>query len=329
MMLATMGCFLARANELSKKSLCTGGALVALSACAHPPPAAEAPTSTATTATDGQIQRFHIGKLEAVALKDGDIDVANDGKTLGVGRSTTEVGDLLVAAGLPRERAELSIQPLLVKDGSHVLLFDAGAADAAWARGGRLSQSLALAGVISGQVTDVFISHAHLDHVGGLVTRTGTLAFPNALIHMSAPEWALMQKPEWVRMQMDPKASRVTSTIAPKVATFEPGAQILPDVTAVATPGHTPGHSSYEISSAGEKLLYVGDVAHHFVVSVQRPAWTIAFDQDAEAAGAMRQKTLASLAREHERVYAVHFPFPGVGQVRSTQGDGSVWVPEP
>ena len=80
MMLATMGCFLARANELSKKSLCTGGALVALSACAHPPPAAEAPTSTATTATDGQIQRFHIGKLEAVALKDGDIDVANDGR---------------------------------------------------------------------------------------------------------------------------------------------------------------------------------------------------------------------------------------------------------
>jgi glyoxylase-like metal-dependent hydrolase (beta-lactamase superfamily II) len=67
----------------------------------------------------------------------------------------------------------------------------------------------------------------------------------------------------------------------------------LPEIKAVATPGHTPGHSAYEISSNGEKLLYVGDIVHHYVLSVQHPDWSIAFDQDAAAAQAVRQKTLA------------------------------------
>jgi glyoxylase-like metal-dependent hydrolase (beta-lactamase superfamily II) len=289
--------------------------LSALAACAHAPPA----VGPSTSAQVGQIQRFRIGELEAVALKDGDIDIPNDGKTLGIGRSTAEVGDLLAAAGLPRERTELSIQPLLVKDGAHVLLFDTGAGSVSWARGGRLPQSLALAGVAPGEVTDIFISHSDLDHIGGLVTAGRALAFPSAVIHVSSPEWAAMQT--------NPEASGVTPTIAPTVAAFEPGARLLPEVMAVATPGHTPGHSSYEIASAGEKLFYLGDVAHHFVVSVQRPAWTIDYDQKAPAAEAMRQKVLASLAHDGELVYAVHFPFPGLGHVQ-TAGEGFVWVPQ-
>ena len=290
-------------------------ALSSLAACAHAPPAVTPPAPTPA----GQMQRFQIGALEAVALKDGDIDIPNDEKTLGIGRSTAEVGDLLAASGQPRERAELSIQPLLVKDGAHVLLFDTGAGNVSWARGGRLPRSLALAGVAPEQVTDIFLSHSDLDHVGGLVTGGGMLAFPNAVIHLSSPEWAAMQK--------NPEASGVTPAIAPKVVAFEPGARVSPEVTAIATPGHTPGHSSYEIASAGERLFYLGDVAHHFVVSVQRPAWTIDYDQNAPAAEAMRQKVLASLARDGERVYAVHFPFPGLGHVRSA-GEGFVWEPQ-
>ena len=95
--------------------------------------------------------------LDAVALKDGDIDVVNDGKTFGVGRPTADVAAVLSAAGLPSDALHLSIQPLLVRDGDRTLLFDTGAADATWARAGRLPASLRAAGVEPAQVTDVFL----------------------------------------------------------------------------------------------------------------------------------------------------------------------------
>jgi glyoxylase-like metal-dependent hydrolase (beta-lactamase superfamily II) len=176
-------------------------------------------------------------------------------------------------------------------------------------------KSLAAAGVAPADITDIFISHAHGDHVGGLVT-AGALVYPNAAIHMSAPEWAAMQA--------DDKAKPIATAIAAKVAPFEPGAKLLPEVTAVATPGHTAGHSSYEIASNGEKLFYLGDVAHHFVISLAHPTWSIAFDGDKPAAQAMRQQTLAKLAADHELVYAVHFPFPGLGHIQA-KGDGFAW----
>ena len=112
--------------------------------------------------------------------------------------------------------------------------------------------------------------------------------------------------------------------IAAKVAAFEPGAQVLPLVKAIATPGNTPGHSSYQIA---DQLFYLGDVAHHSVISVQRPAWPIAVDGDRSAAEAVRSRTVAMLAEHHIRVFAVHFPFPGIGQFVA-RGPTFAWQPE-
>lgn len=286
------------------------GFSLASAACSHATTSAPAPEPA------GPIYRFKIGALDAVALADGAFHLPNDGKMVGVDHSPSEIGDLLAAAGLPRDRIDIDIHPLLVKDGAHVLLFDTGLGEHGKPTGGNLPQALAAAGVAPGDVTDIFISHMHGDHVGGLVTAAGALAFPNAAIHMSAPEWAAMQA--------DDDAKKIATAIAPKVAPFEPDAQLLPEVTAVATPGHTPGHSSYEIASGGEKLFYLGDVAHHWVISLAHPSWTIGFDRDKPAAQAMRQQTLAKLAAAHERVFAVHFPFPGLGYV-SARGDGFAW----
>lgn len=299
------------------------GAMV--SGCSKPQPAAtETPTPATTSATQPadspDVFRFRIGALDAVALKDGDIEVANDGKTFGVGQSTDDVAALLAAAGQPTDALHLSIQPLLVRSGARVLLFDTGAADASFARAGRLPASLRAAGVEPAQVTDVFISHRHPDHVGGLLTRDGALAFPNAVIHLSAPEWEVLKS--------EADAAALVAAIAPKVATFQPGAEIVPGVvTAMAVTGHTPGHSAYEIESGDERVLYLGDSAHHFVISVQRPEWTVQFDENAPLAQAARRALLQRAADDRLRVYAVHFPFPGVGRVKA-QGDNFVWVPE-
>ncbi|MEZ0472687.1 MBL fold metallo-hydrolase [Luteimonas salinilitoris] len=282
------------------------------------PSASPAESQDASQSPD--IFRFNIGALDAVALKDGDIDADNDGKTFGVGRPTGDVSAVLAAAGQPTDTLHLGIQPLLVRSGSRVLLFDTGAADASFARAGRLPASLRAAGVEPSQVTDIFISHRHPDHVGGLLLPDGALAFPNATIHVSAPEWEALEA--------DGTSASLVSAVAPKVMAFEPGAVILPGlVTAVAVDGHTPGHSAYEIASGDQRLLYIGDSAHHHVISVQRPGWTIAYDEDAPTAQASRRALLQRAADQGLRIYAVHFPFPGLGHVRS-EGESFVWVPE-
>lgn len=305
-----------------------------LSACSGPTPSADtsAPAAPATTTASAapaaaapapqaaDVFRFRIGSLDAIALKDGDIDVANDGKVFGVGRPTADVAALVSAAGQPADMLHLSIQPLLVRAGDRVLLFDTGAGDVKWARAGRLQDVLRAAGVEAAQVTDIFISHRHPDHVGGLLTREGALAFPNAAIHLSAPEWNALKG--------DADAVSLTRAITPKVATFQPGAQVVPGVvTAVPVNGHTPGHSAYEIASGEDRLLYIGDSAHHYVISVQRPDWTVQYDENAREAEASRRALLQRAADGNLRVYAVHFPFPGIGHVKA-QGESFVWLPE-
>lgn len=281
---------------------------------------APAAQQAAASTNHRDIFRFKIGKLDAVALKDGDIDAANDGKTFGVGQPVKAVSALLAAAGQPTDTLHLSIQPLLVRSGTRVLLFDTGAADASFARAGRLPASMREAGVAPSQVTDIFISHRHPDHVGGLLTRDGALAFPNATIHISAPEWEALKK--------DGGSAALVTAITSKVETFKPGATIVPGVvTAVDVRGHTPGHSAYEITSGNERLLYIGDVVHHYVISVQRPEWTVEYDEDAPLAQVTRRAELKRIAENNSRVYAVHFPFPGLGHVKE-QGDSFVWVPE-
>lgn len=304
-------------------------AALAVAGCSRPAPApvANAPTPAAAPApatpappTDADIVRFRIGTLDAIALKDGDIDAANDGKTFGVGRPVDAVSTLLTANGLPTDALHLSVQPLLVRADGRVLLFDTGAGAAPWARAGKLPASLRAAGITPAQVTDIFISHRHDDHVGGLVGSDGALAFPNAAIHLSAPEWKAMQA--------DDKARALVAAITPKVATFAPGSAVIPGtVTAITDNGHTPGHSAYDITDGTGHLLYIGDSAHHSVVSVQRPEWSIAFDED-DALGKQRRREILKRAADGSlRVYAVHFPFPGIGKVEA-KGEGFVWVAE-
>lgn len=303
-----------------------------LGGCARPEPAATtataaAPptaTSTAPAAPAGtesaDIYRFRIGTLDAVALKDGDIEVPNDNKTFGIGQPLAASTALLTAAHVPTDVLHLSIEPLLVRSGDRVLLFDTGAAGASFAKAGRLQSSLHAAGVAPAQVTDIFISHGHQDHVGGLVDAAGALAFPNAAIHLSAAEWKTLQG--------DKDSAALVAAVTPKVQTFQPGAVLVPGVvTAVDLTGHTPGHSGYDITSGNEHLLFIGDAMHHFVLSVQRPDWTVAWDHDADTAKATRRALLQRAATQHLHLYAGHFPFPGVGQVQA-RGDGFVWVPD-
>jgi glyoxylase-like metal-dependent hydrolase (beta-lactamase superfamily II) len=199
-----------------------------------------------------------------------------------------------------------------------VLLFDTGAGANFGPGAGKLAASMTEAGIDPQSVTDIFISHSHGDHVGGLMNGEGALTYPNATIHLSNAEWKHLSATE--------NYAALAKAMKPKVEAFAPNAELIPGVVrAVEVKGHTPGHSAYRITSGQESLLYVGDSMHHFVVSVQKPEWIISFDGDGKKGAASRATLISDSAAAGQRIYAVHFPFPGLGKFEK-KGESFVWV---
>jgi Zn-dependent hydrolases, including glyoxylases len=288
-----------------------------------PESAAPAESAAATIATDN-VYEFRIGELAAFALKDGTFVFPNDGKIFAINRSPDDVTKLLESAGVSSTELSLSIQPLLVKAGDKVLLFDTGVGSGGGEAAGKLLDSMSEAGIDPASVTDIFISHSHGDHIGGTVSEDGALVFPNATVHLSAPEWEAVKS----SAASDESRAALVKALESKVDPFAPGAQIVPNVVkAVEIKGHTPGHSGYLITSGSESLLYIGDSAHHYIISVQEPNWTIQFDHDAPSAQASRSELIATNAESGQRIYGVHFPFPGLGRF-SRDGERFVWTAE-
>lgn len=260
-----------------------------------------------------QAYSFTLGKSRAAALHDAQFVFANDGKTIGVGETPEAVAQVLRAAGAPSDRITLSINALLVRSGKRVMLVDAGLGAGV---NGAVAASLKEAGVAPSAVTDVLLTHTHLDHYGGTIDANGGLAFPNATIRLSAKEW------EWMQANDADKAK----VLAPKVQTFEPGKPIAPGVTPLRTYGHTPGHVGFEIVSGGKRLVAIGDIAHSAIVSLAKPGWRIQFDASDAEGKATRAAELARLAKSGDLVFSPHFPFPGLGKIVA-KGEGYAWEP--
>ena len=259
--------------------------------------------------------RFRLGALQLTVVRDGRYVTPNDGGDFGSKAGPAAVGRLLAEAGQPTDRITLDVDALLVREPGHLVLLDTGLGPADH---GVLSRSLAMAGVSPAEVTDVLITHAHTDHVGGLLAAGGGSAFPKATIRLSAREW------DW--MQRQGETRKLATVIAPQVRTFEPGGSVLPGITAIALYGHTPGHVGYEIASRGQRLEDIGDTAHSSIVSLAKPDWTGGIDVDPAAGAATRRQVLEHLAATHELVFSPHFPFPGVGRVVA-RGQGFAWKP--
>lgn len=260
---------------------------------------------------------FKLGKLQLASLHDASFNVTNDASVLGVDVGREAVAKVLKADGLPTDTITLSVNALLVRMPQHIVLLDTGLGPNA--QGGVL-QSLAKARISAEQVTDILITHTHGDHIGGLLTQDGHLAFPNATIRMDTKEWA------WLQLNGDAATKALVSTIMPKVQTFEAGATVVPGIKAVGIDGHTPGHTGFEISSGGAHLFDIGDTAHSASLSLQHPEWTFGYDSDKVVGRVSREQTLARLAKSHELVFSPHFPFPGIGMIVA-KGNAFAWRP--
>lgn len=277
-------------------------------------PAAAAPV--AVEAMTSPTYEFTVGALRVTALNDGETTRPNDGKTLSPKEGVAKV---LASAGLPTDSFKLSYGGLLVRDGTRLVLIDTGIGAAGAPDGGHLVGALAATGVRPEQITDVIISHPHGDHVGGLADAKGTAVFPGARVWFDMAAWAALKA--------NAGAAPLVAAITPHLTPIPASGAIAPGIRAVRIPGHTPGHIGVAIESRGQKLLYIGDTMHSYVASVAAPDLDMAYDADGPTAKASRKALLARAADQHLRLYAPHFPFPGLGTIRR-DGASYAWVPE-
>lgn len=274
--------------------------------------------------------RMMVGDIEVTALLDGIID-------LKPGELLTNVEKKEVSSLLKRnflgEAVPTSVNAYLINTGSKLVLVDAGAAKLFGPGLDLLHANLKAAGYQPEQVDAVLITHMHGDHVGGLI-QDGKIAFPNATVYagkQDADFWLsaenLEKAPEAMKnffkgaqLSLNPYVS------AGKFKGLEGNAEIVPGVNAIATHGHTPGHTIYAVESKGQKLVMWGDLMHVAAVQFPKPAVTIRFDTDSKAAAVERKKAFADAAKQGYWVASAHLPFPGIGHLRA-ESKGYVFVP--
>ncbi|MEP7301494.1 MAG: MBL fold metallo-hydrolase [Caldimonas sp.] len=274
--------------------------------------------------------RMMLGDFEITALSDGTVDL-KPGELL-TRTTPAEVASLLKRS-FQGAAVPTSVNAYLINTGDKLILVDTGAAKLFGPTLGNLLASLGAAGYRPEQVDAVLITHMHADHVGGLMA-DGKPAFPNATVHADRRDAAFWLDP--AQLEKAPEAMKdffrgAVASVGPyqsagRFKPFDGSGELFPGIRALATPGHTPGHSVYAIESKGQKLVLWGDLMHVAAVQFPKPAVTIAFDVDSLAAAGQRKKAYADAARGGYLVAAAHLPFPGIGHLRA-DGRGYAWVP--
>ena len=293
------------------------------------PTAADASAPIVKTAAPAYY-RMMLGDFEVTALSDGTVDLPVDKLLTNV--KPGQVDKALARAFLTAP-VETSVNAYLINTGTKLVLIDTGAAGLFGPTLGKLQANLKAAGYTAEQVDEVYITHLHPDHVGGLFV-DGKMAFPNAVVRADkhdADFWL-----SEANMKKAPKdlqgffqgamASLNPYVKADKFKAFEGNTDLVPGVKAIATHGHTPGHAIYAIESKGQKLVLWGDLMHVAAVQFPNPSVTIQFDTDSKAAAAQRKKAYADAAKGGYIVGSAHLSFPGLGRLRA-EGAGYVFVP--
>ncbi len=274
--------------------------------------------------------RMMLGDFEITALNDGTLDLPVD-QLMDKAKPGT-VKQALQKAYL-KPPVETSVNGYLINTGSKLVLIDTGAAGLFGPTAGRLLANLKAAGYTPEQVDEIYITHLHPDHAGGLL-QDGKVVFPNAVVRMDQHDADF-----WLNADNAAKVAEghrgffpgVIAALKPyqdagRLKPFSGETELVPGIRTHAAYGHTPGHTIYMVESQGQKLAVWGDLMHVAAVQFPDPTVTINFDNDSKRAMPERRKAYADAAKNGYYVAVAHVSFPGIGRLRA-EGKGYVWVP--
>jgi glyoxylase-like metal-dependent hydrolase (beta-lactamase superfamily II) len=276
--------------------------------------------------------RYKVGDYELTQISDG-------GRTFpmpdGFVRNVPKEQALAAAeaAYMPKGQVRVPFNPVVINTGSKLVLIDTGFPPGAVPTAGLCQANLAAAGIDAKAIDIVVLSHLHPDHINGVKTADGALAFPNAEIKAPAPDWAF-----WMSDDNMSKAAtdmmkgyfantrKVLSDIAGKVTRYEWGKEVAPGITAIDASGHTPGHTAFAVASGSGRVLVQSDVTNIPELFLRNPDWHVAFDIDPDKAVTTRRKFYDMAAAEKALIAGFHFAFPSLGYVEK-DGAGYRLVP--
>jgi glyoxylase-like metal-dependent hydrolase (beta-lactamase superfamily II) len=310
----------------------TGGAVLGLTGGSWSEDGAQARAPVLKTQTPG-FYRFGLGQFQVTVVSDGTIAFPTE--ALWPGANKAERDGVLVSDFQTTDKSTLQVNVLAVNTRDHLVLIDAGSRGKMQQQptAGRLLQNLAAAEIKPEEIDTILVTHAHPDHLWGVANATDTeRTFPNAEYVFGEAElnfWMQPQHPmeshaRWGALYR--QNMKTVAAIHDRIRTVKPEGEVVSGIKAIATPGHTPGHTSVQVASGSNQLLCTADVVGHRAVSFQHPDWHVGFDLDLDQGAKTRRAFLERCASEKAMVSSYHLPFPGVGHVLRA-GTAFSWLP--
>ncbi|MEY2599062.1 MAG: hypothetical protein RLZZ142_1321 [Verrucomicrobiota bacterium] len=297
-------------------------------------PAADAPRPAFKNPV---VTRFTIGDIEAFSISDGFLRFPAPRKIMHPETQRDAMEAALQEEGEAVDFMPSYINTLVLRWEKEVAVIDPGFGPKFRPKFGWLFDVLPELDIRPEQVTAGFLSHAHIDHIGGFVTE-GKPTFPNAALHVlqSELDFWFTPEPDFSESLRDPKElPGLIKGNREKFDLLKPQTQALRGseslwggrVTVEPAPGHTAGHAIFRISSKGESVLHIADLAHHPVLMLRNPNWFVGLDHHPKAAVATRKQVFAQAAEQHTRIFGFHLSWPGLGRIAKL-ADGFRWIPE-
>ena len=277
---------------------------------------------------------LRVGEIDVMVVSDGVLSLP--GAMLGHNADPAVRAAWLKDMFLPPDAFDWALNVVVVRSGGRTILIDAGLGldpELHLPRAGQLIKRLEAAGIDLSSVTDVVLTHMHMDHVGGLlVDGVRDRLRPDLRVHLAAAEAEFWASPDFSRVSMPPgfpdalrrAAKRFLNEYRSQMRTFETEYLVAPGVVIHRTGGHTPGHSVVRVTSGGDRLTFAGDLV--FAVGFDHPGWHNGFEHDPEEAARVRVRLLQEAAASGELLVATHLPFPSVCHV-AVDGDVFRCVP--